>query len=667
MNPKPSDEEILVNIDHIGYDWLLERIDAIRDEIVEMTPVEFSENYRYLPESVTSQPGPMSFDLFPYMREILDCFDVNNQVREINFKKGVQVGYTTLLESAIFYMAFHVKTIPIMFLTAEKEMAKQRVDANFIPMIQHSQFSDKVRSNDIGNNRKTGMSPTRMEWEGGGYLLLLGAKNPNAARMHSVLALFKDETDAWDDTSKDGNLDKASDDRTSSYTDRRKIARGSTPRDAATSKIDPAFLKGDQRYYQVLCRNTECLHSQTLVWKDDGGGGIHWDYDENGMLDDNSVHYKCVKCLHAHYEHDKTFMFAAENGAYWKPTAVSSSAGIRSYHLSGLYSPVGFQPWAKCVKAWLDAWDVKNNRVKSVDTLKVFYNNVLGESFEDYGGKITFEQASAHRRTEYSFGQVPNYYAEQYAGGKISLITMQIDVQKSFLSVGIMGWAPGMRCFLIDYLTIPGDDFTDLQEPGWNRVRDLIEKHIYVADDGRTYRIGMTFIDSGYANEPICKFCKEFDSNVYPILGRARAEKNAKIQEFAPFKTQIGTSGYKITVDYYKERLAPVLRRSWSENDGSIQPFYHFNAPVDVKDAQLKELTNETRMIKKDDKTGAVSYIWKRSGRNELWDIFIYGNAIVEMIAWVTCIDTLKQESINWDDFWTYLENQEVYYSKPSV
>ncbi len=63
----------------IGTDWLGGQIDTLTEEIFSRTPVEFNEEHRYLPASVTSMPGPMSFDSFPYWREVLNCFDVNAQ------------------------------------------------------------------------------------------------------------------------------------------------------------------------------------------------------------------------------------------------------------------------------------------------------------------------------------------------------------------------------------------------------------------------------------------------------------------------------------------------------------------------------------------------------------------------------------------------------------
>ena len=86
-------------LDYIGADWLANEVDELTDTIRHITPVEFNEQHRYLPESVTSIPGFIRFDVNPFMREIINCADVNSPVREVNIKKGVQITYTTVLES----------------------------------------------------------------------------------------------------------------------------------------------------------------------------------------------------------------------------------------------------------------------------------------------------------------------------------------------------------------------------------------------------------------------------------------------------------------------------------------------------------------------------------------------------------------------------------------
>lgn len=655
----------MLDLDQIGVDWLIEEVENLTEFIPHTTPVMFNEEHRYLPASVTSMPGYMRFDSFPYMREPLNCFDEKNGVREVNMKKGVQVAWTTLLESCMLYAMAHIQTLPVMFMTADKELASARIENNVLPMLQQSGFEDILRSSDEGNSRKTGKTVNHLQWAGGGYMVPFGANNAAKMRSFSIAIMLKDEIDAWPATvGKDGDPDALSDDRCSGYWERRKILRGSTPLRMPGSKIQKAYLRGDQRLYKVNCLS--CKHPQALRWHTEDPetgvvGGFVWSYDD-GVLDLESVRYLCQKCGHAHAEHDKERLFAADN-AEWVATAKPAEPGIRSYHLPAMYSPIGFQPWYKCVAAYLKGYDPVSKKVIDIGAYQVFYNNILGEPFTIQGSKVKFTQVSAHRRAVYRLGEVPNAYAQQYSGSRILFLTCKVDVHKSNLAVSVMGWTRDARTYVIDYwrFEVQGDeeDCTELSSPVWGRLRKLIEEKVYTADDGAEYRVMYTLVDAGYSNDTVNGFCADYESGVVPILGRDRSAKNQKIQEFAQFTTQAGTVGYRILVDHYKDRIAPVLRREWVEESG-LQDKYHFNVPVDITDKQLQELTVETR-VEVEDKNGGVTYAWKRpsGAKNELWDLLGYGHACVEIIAWNICIKHFELETIDWHQFWDYAEDPE--------
>ena len=657
-------------IENIGADWVVDEVEGLTDEVFPVTPSQYNEENRYLPESVTSMPGYIRYDVNPFMREIVDCFDIDSHVREVNLKKGVQITYSTVLESGALYFMGHVKTLPIMYLTADKELASARIENNFLPMLNHSDLAHIIRSSDEGNSRKTGKTANHLQFEGGGYLVPFGAKNADKMRSYSICVMLKDEIDAWPDTvGKDGDPDALSDDRCSGYWERRKIFRGSTPLIKGTSKIEQAYLRGDQRKYHVLCKS--CGFPQELRWstvdKETGViGGFQWETDK-GVLVLESVRYCCANCGAPHLEHDKERLFSEDHGAHWLATARPVEPGIRSYHVPALYSPIGMQPWYKCVSAYLRGFDPVEKKVRDIGKYQVFYNNILAEPFEILGSKIRFTSVSAHRRAVYRLGQIPNKYATKHSGSAVLFLTCQVDVHKQNLAVSVMGWCRDAKPYVVDYwrFEVEGneDDCSELTSPVWGRLRALIEEKEYEADDGKKYRVALTFVDAGYANDTVTTFCSDYASGVYPILGRDRPAKNQTIREFAEFTTQAGTIGYRILVDHYKDRLAPVLRREWEEGAGE-QKKYHFNAPVDISDKQLKELTVETRRERKDEK-GVTYYDWYRPGnaRNELWDLLCYGHAAVEVLAWSICIQHFELETIDWPQFWDYIESEALYYA----
>lgn len=656
----------MLDLNNLGGDWLADEIELITDTIEHVTPVQYNEANRYLPDSVTPLPGFMSFDINPFAREIVDACDPRSPVREVNLKKGVQITYTTMLESILLYYIAHVKTRPTMMVSADRELVKGRIENYILPMLQQSDLAHLIRSSDEGNSRKTGKTANHLQWAGGGFLVPGGANNADKMRMWSIMLMLKDEIDAWPDTvGKDGDPDALTDGRCAAFWDIRKIFRGGTPLIKGTSKIAYQYNRGDQRKYHVRCK--KCGFPQELRWehvdkKTGIIGGFQWDLN-NKVLDEESVRYCCQNCGEGHQEHDKTKLFDPANGAKWVPTATPAEQCIRSYHLPAFYSPVGFQPWSKCVQDYLKGFDPVERKVIDVGKYQVFYNNVLAEPFKIMGSKIRFQSVSAHRRSVYRLGQIPNEYAEKFSGSKILFLTCQVDVHRKNLAVSVMGWTRDARCYVIDYWRFEvGDkeqDCDELSSPVWGRLRELIEEKIYIADDKSEYAIAMTFVDAGYANATVTTFCGDYISGVYPILGRDRPAKNQAIKEFAEFKTQSGTIGYRILVDHYKDRVAPVLRREWLEESGQQKP-HHFNAPTDISDKQIKELVAEVRREKKDAK-GAVSYEWHRPGNipNELWDLLMYGHAAVEVMAWRICIEHFELETVDWPQFWDYAAAQE--------
>ena len=652
----------------LGKEWLAEQVGEMPDHVDRVTPVKFNEENRYLPQGVSPRPGFIRYDLFPFLTEIIECFDPMSPVREVNFMKGVQTGYTTLLESVMLYYIGHIKTQSMMFITADKELATGRMENNIIPMINESGFADVIRSADEGNSRKTGKTKDFLQWEGGGYMIYNGALNSAKMRQYSVPIMLKDELDGWKrSVGKDGNSDKLTDARMSAYWAVRKILRGSTPL-LEPSMINDAYLRGDQRKYMVLCKSCSFpqeIKQQHISTETGVVGGFQWD-DVDGVLDLESVRYCCAHCGHAHYEHDKERLFSTEHGAHWLPTAKPAEPGIRSYHLPAFYSPFMFRPWSKCIADYLESYDPKTKQTKSVSKLQEYYNNTLGVPFKVQGGRIGFTSVSAHRRRSYHLGEVPNAYAMEYSGSPILMLLCQVDVHKKNLAVSVFGFTRDAGNYLIDYwrFDVEGtsDDTSDVSSPVWQRLRDLIQDKVYTADDGKRYRIAMTLVDAGFNNDTVVTFCSEYTSNVYPLVGRDRPGKNQTITEFGEWKTKAGTTGYKITVDHYKDRISPVLRRNWTEEDG-VQRAYHFNAPMDISDKQLKELTVEVRQEKVDAK-GHTTYGWYRPGnaRNELWDLLCYAHATVEIMAHTICIEQFGLDAVDWPQFWAYIETEKIFF-----
>lgn len=637
-------------------EWLVSKIRALTTRVEIMSPSEWAETKRYLPASQTSMPGYYRFDVTPYTREIIDCLSPESDVRHVTLMKGVQIGATTVLENAIGYYIDKVKTAAMMLVTADAELAKIRMEGFVVPMLKFSGLDHLIRSQDEQNPRKTGRTDQKYEWDGGGYLVPFGAVNANKLRSVPIQVLLRDELDGWPETvGKDGDPVKLSEDRTAAYEGSRKIYDCSTPTVKGSSKIERLFEAGDRRYYFVRC--LECGKPQVLRWRKEStetGGrrsGIIWEMSE-GRLVEGSVRYACDNCYREHVNADKTKLLAPGN-AEWKATAVPETAHHRSYHLSALYSPVGMQTWEACVAKWLEAWDETNNRSRDNGKLQVFYNNVLGEAFELRGMRLRFEIVSTHRRHVYRFGEIPNQWCEEFCGSRVLVVVCVVDVHLDNLAVAVWGWCKGRRAVLIDYWRFRGDCENIEVASTWGRLGDLIENKEYVAQDGQRYRIQLTLVDSSYLPDVVNRFCEQYAAGVFPVRGRDAPPKSSPWKEFWSIETTGGIRTWAASVDMYKDRWSSSLRRQW---DGlSLQPEGYFNAPLDVTDEQLRELTAETRREKIDKETGKrLGFGWFRpsGAANELWDLLVYGNVALDIIAYDVCIEQFELDQIDWSVFW---------------
>lgn len=637
-------------------EWLADAIEATTDEYHERTPSEWAESVRYLPRQTTPQPGPFSFDATPYWREVVDNFDAASPVQFVAVQKGAQVAATvSVLENVIGYGIDYVRTSQILFFTADKELAELKVDLNIIPMIQHSDMGHLIQSNDEMRANKRGMTNKKIEWVGGGSLLPLGAVNANKQRSLSAPWLLRDEISAWPlSVGRDACPLKLTETRTNSYELTRKILDLSTPNITATDAISRRFKMGDQRYYEVPCKH--CGEFQVLRFRGTSSDGVRqgliWKTDPDGSVIEGSVRYACKHCSGEMINEDKLAMM--QKGR-WVPTAKPSQPNFRSYHLSALYAPYFARTWEAIARAWVEAWDDETNLPVDGDALQVFYNNDLGEPYELTTDKIKLHQVSPHKRREYHTGEIPQQHAIDFAGGPIEIITMSVDVHDNFLSVGIKAWAPsadrsGYACYSIDKFNLVGDCKTSDSEP-WEALTKIIDDRTYRAGD-RIYRIAMTMIDANYMPDTVYTFCSQWDAGVFPLRGRDKPIKAARLKEFDMLESSTGVRYAAVTVDLYKDRWAPILKRRWNGVDK--MPRNYWSAPVDMPPKDLNELTVEHKVEKKDPQSGKViGTAWHRPGnaRNELWDHLVYNTAALEMIAYDICV-SLGFDALIWPVFW---------------
>ncbi len=181
---------------------------------------------------------------------------------------------------------------------------------------------------------------------------------------------------------------------------RRKVFMCSTPLITGLSRIEAAFAESDQRRYWVPCPH--CGEFQVLKFE-----RLRWPKGEP-----QKAAYHCIACEQAVFNHQKNAMLARGE---WRPEA-EGDGRTRGYHLSSLYSPVGWYAWERAADDWEKAQ-------KGVERLKSFVNLVLGESWQERGDAPDWRPLY-DRREDYPVGTVPQ-------GGLF--LTAGADVQRDRL------------------------------------------------------------------------------------------------------------------------------------------------------------------------------------------------------------------------------------------
>lgn len=444
---------------------------------------EWSDRYRILTPESSSEPGPWRTERFPFTREIMACLSPQHPATEVVWMAGSQVAKT---EISLNFMGYTIHYAPAPMLYAQKTIdsvkrfSKQRLSKMIAAMPVLRRRLTKIKSRDSEN---TQLIKNFM----GGILILGGANSAASLRSLPMERLMLDEIDSYEsDIDEEGDPVELAVRRTANFS-RRKIYKASTPGVKETSRIEPAFEAGDQRYYNVPCPH--CGAFQRITW-----GSIKWDND-----DPKTARMVCEVCKADIPERFKTQML--ENGKW---IALFPGRTVISFHLSALYSPLGFFSWADAVELWL-----KYQRSRDASLLKVFVNTVLGETWSEAGKTVDYTGLQARCGEGYTDGiQVP-------AG--VLILTAGVDIQDDRIEIEIVGWGEHEESWSIDYAILWGD--TERDEV-WNDLDSYLQS-TFKHESGVSIRIAGAAVDSGFRARKVYTFCgpREF-RRIFPIKGQ---------------------------------------------------------------------------------------------------------------------------------------------------
>jgi phage terminase large subunit GpA-like protein len=569
---------------------------------------QWAEQNRELRGPGAAEPGPYRTERTPFLREIQDSLSPSSPYQTVVFMKGSQVGGSEVGNN---WLGFCIDHTPGPFLyvlpTVEtaKRVSKQRIDPliDGCPAVKRKVATPRGRS---------GSNTVQIKEFDGGLLVLTGANSAIGLRQMTARWLMFDEVDAYpSDVGGEGDPIDLAWVRSRTFGSRRKAFIVSSPTIAGASRVEVRFLDSDQRYYHVPCQNAACAKLFVLDFEKQ----FKWVPKEP-----ISVRVHCPHCDHGHTEADKLAMFDPDHGARWIATAVSADPTVVGYHLSALYSPIGWLSWAEVVRQFENAI--------SEEQKITFANTVLGKPYSQNLAAPDAEVVYQRSRAEtYDPDRLPEY---------VHILTMGVDVHPDRVEGYVWGWGPHAECVLVEHAYLDGDT---ARPQAWQRLEAYLDK-MWTNYAGLQIPLEGMAVDSGNQTELVYRWgaAHKNDPRVMLIKGDPRQSVILGI----PARKDVTKSGL---MKKYGVKVWPVgvdLGKMWfykhiglpfpdpdaeNEDDRRFPPGFIHLRP-NVSKSTCEQLVSEDLRTTRD-KTGRPRRKWivKPDRRNEALDCWNYAYA----------------------------------------
>jgi phage terminase large subunit GpA-like protein len=271
------------------------------------------------------------------------------------------------------------------------------------------------------------------------------------------------------------------------------------------------------------------------------------------------------------------------------------------FHLSGLYSPLGWKSWRECVEEFLDA---KEDPFR----LKTWVNTVLGESWEERGDSVEPDHVLA--RAEHYPAEVPN---------GVGILVAGVDVHGDRLEVAVHGFGAAEESWLIAWTQIHGDPGRD---ETWREL-DAFLAQSFDHESGQKVNVACTCVDSGgHHTEHVYRYCKlRANRRVFPVRGGS--VQGVPLVTRPTMHNRYRVKLFTLGVDTAKDVIYSRLRIP-APGPG----FMHLPRWVDLE--YVHQLTAE-RCIRKYVKGKGSTRQWvKIRERNEALDLNVYALAALQ-------------------------------------
>ena len=545
-----------------------------------LSVAKWADRERRLSSEASAAAGRWVTSRAEYQRGIMDAIS-DPRLRDIVVMAGAQVGKTEMLLNVIGFHIHHDPS-PILLVQPTLEMAQAFSKDRLAPMLRDTpalKGSVKDPRSRDANNTTTHKVFT------GGHISLVGSNSAAGLASRPIRVVLCDEVDRYPPSAgTEGSPILLARKRSATFHNR-KMVMVSTPTNKGASMIESQYEESDKRQYFVPCE--DCGTVQTLKW-----ANVKWDKDKP-----ETAYYACDSC-------GSIWDDAKRNRSVRKGEWVATAdfTGVTGFHINGLYSP-----WTTLADAVRDFLIAK----KAPDTLRVFVNTFLAETWEDQGetvGDIRFEDR------EEDFGaNIPD---------DIVVITAGIDVQDDRLELELVGWGRDEESWSLEYKTLYGDPSTPHL---WNDL-DNILKASYTTESGRSLGIRAACVDSGgHYTQAVYNFVRPREGRrIFAIKGMA-GEQRPLVGR--PSKNNIGKIKLFTVGTFPIKELIFSRLKIQSEGAG----YCHF--PAGRSDEYYQQLANSEKIVTKYQKGFPRREFVKTRTRNEALDCRVYAYAALCILS----------------------------------
>jgi phage terminase large subunit GpA-like protein len=277
-----------------------------------------------------------------------------------------------------------------------------------------------------------------------------------------------------------------------------------------------------------------------------------------------------------------------------------------SYHISSLYSPLGWKSWADIVSEFLAAKDNPSD-------LKTWVNTILGETWEDTYSAVLDPMNLMSKSEAYDVDTLPD---------GVLCLTMGVDVQDDRLAISVYGWGIAEETYAVFHQEIDGDP----SSPALWDTLDGLRTRQYRRKDGKVMRIEMCAIDSGgHYTQTVYDYARNRRGEVIAVKGSSVSgkpvvSKPSKVDFKLGGKTvKNGVELYPVGTDTAKTTIYQRIKKV--EGQG----VWHFSHTLTAE--YFNQLTAEKQILQYS--RGMAKRVWvkKDSARNEALDTAVYAYA----------------------------------------